>query len=67
MVYHQSFATKQRNLLLVKNFLLKPFNDRHSLYVGHHIFGHNSQIAMARELLKPSPDSASLLISIKKN
>ena len=35
--------------------------------IGQHFFSHESSAARARELLKPSTDSASLLVDIKKN
>jgi len=34
--------------------------------IGRHFFSHESSAARARELLKPSTDSASLLVDIKK-
>ena len=46
--------------------VLKPFNDHAGLYVGRYIFVNNSAASIARELLKPSTNSASLLVSIKK-
>ena len=45
----------------------KPFNDRVGLHIGRHILGNNSPASIARELFKPSTDSASLTVSIKKN
>jgi len=45
---------------------LKPFNARAGVMAGN-FFGHNSAAARAREVFKPSTDSASLLISTAKN
>jgi len=39
----------------------QPFNDH-----GSHFFGHKSPAARARELFKPSTDSASFLVDIEK-
>ena len=44
-----------------------PFNDRVGQYIGSHFSGHKSPAARARELFKPSKDSASLLLNIEKN
>ena len=41
-------------------------NDRAGLYIGRNIFVNTSPASIARELLQPSTDSASLLVSIKK-
>ena len=45
---------------------LKPFNDRTGHYSGSCIFGYNSAPAAAREVFKPSTDSASLVVSSQK-
>ena len=45
---------------------LKPFNDHASHYNGSQFFGHKSPAARARELFKPSTDSASLPVKIEK-
>ena len=44
----------------------QPFNDRAHQDIGAPFFGHKSPAAIARELFKPSTDSASLLVDIKK-
>jgi len=44
--------------------VFKPFNDSAGLYLGRHIFVNNSAASIARELFKPSTDSASRLVSI---
>jgi len=41
-------------------------NDRVSPYIDSHFFGHKSPAARARELFKPSLDSASLLVEMEK-
>jgi len=41
-------------------------NARAGHYDGWHIFGHNSPVARAGELFKPSTDSGSLVVSIFK-
>ena len=46
-------------------FVTSPFNGRACLYIGQHIFVNNSQASIARELFKPSKDSASFLVLIK--
>jgi len=43
-----------------------PFYDRAGQYIGPHVFGHNSPAAAAREVFKPSTDSARLLVPIQK-
>jgi len=45
---------------------LKPFNDRARHSSGSCIFGYNSAPAAAREVFKPSTDSASLVVSSQK-
>jgi len=45
---------------------LKHFNDHQSHNCGSCIFGYNSAPAAAREVFKPSTDSASLVVSSKK-
>ena len=57
------------NKTIYKFFWVKTnsFNDRAGLHLGRHIFGNNSPASIARELFKPSTDSASLLVSMKKN
>jgi len=47
-------------------FPLKPFNDRSSQHIGAPFFGHKSPATRARELFKPSTDSASLGVKIEK-
>jgi len=42
-------------------------DDRASQYIGSPFFGHKLPAARARELFKPSTDSASLLVDIEKN
>ena len=46
--------------------ILQPFNDRASHFSGSCIFGYNSAPAAAREVFKPSTDSASLVGSSQK-
>jgi len=41
-----------------------PFNARAGHCSGWHFFGHKSPAARARELFKPSTNSAGLLVSI---
>jgi len=41
-------------------------DDRASQYIGSPFFGHKLPAARARELFKPSTDSASLLVDIEK-
>jgi len=45
---------------------LKPFNALAGHDRGRHFFSNKPPAAIARELFKPSTDSASLLVSIKK-
>jgi len=45
----------------------EPFNARASHYSATHVFGYNSPAAAAREVFKPSTDSASLVVPSKKN
>ena len=45
----------------------EPFNARTGHYSGWHSFGHNSPAAAAREVFKPSTDSASRLVPSQKN
>jgi len=45
---------------------MQPFNDCARQHIGAPFFGHKSPAARARELFKPSTDSASLLVDIKK-
>ena len=45
---------------------LKPFNDHRSQLIGSSLFCYNSLAAAAREVFKPSPDSASLVVSSQK-
>ena len=56
-------------ILMVSAILmsLKPFNDHQSHYSGSCILGYNSAPAVAREVSKPSTDSASLVVSSQKN
>jgi len=51
--------------ILVQN-ILKLFKDRKATIVAMSLFSHNLPTDRARELLKPSSDSGSLLVSIKK-
>jgi len=44
----------------------QPFNARASHYGGWYSFGHSSPAAAAREVFKPSTDSASLLVPSQK-
>ena len=45
-----------------------PFNAHQNPYIGRRFFGYNSPAAAAREVFKPSTDSASLVVpSQKKN
>jgi len=56
-------------LLMTKfrpKFSLKPVNDRKSQSIGAYVFGYNSPPAAAREVFKPSTDSASLLVPSQK-
>ena len=43
-----------------------PFNDHRSQLIGSSLFCYNSPAAAAREVFKPSPDSASLVVSSQK-
>jgi len=43
-----------------------PFNDRAGQYIGRHVFGHNSPATASREVVKPSTDSARLLVPSQK-
>jgi len=43
-----------------------PFNDRKSKKIGAYVFGYDSQPAAAREVFKPSTDSASLVVPSQK-
>ena len=43
-----------------------PFNARAGHHSGRHVFGHSSPAAIARKVFKPSTDSTSFLVSIKK-
>ena len=46
----------------------KAPNDSKGEYIGSYVFGYNSPAAAAREVFKPSTDSASLVVpSQKKN
>jgi len=45
---------------------LPPFNDRVRQHIGTPFFGHKLPAARARELFKPSTDSAYLLVDIEK-
>ena len=45
---------------------LPPFNDRKSQQIGAYVFGYNSPAAAAREVLKPSTYSASLVVPSQK-
>jgi len=45
---------------------VQPFNDRARQYVGPPFFGHKSPAARAKELFKPSTDSASPGVKIEK-
>jgi len=45
----------------------KLFSDPAGLYIVRYSFGHNSAAAAAREVFKPSTDSASLLGPSQKN
>jgi len=42
------------------------FNDQSGQYIGSHVFGHNSPAAAAREMFKPSTDSARFLVPSQK-
>jgi len=42
------------------------FNDRAGQYIGRYLFGHISPAAAAREMFKPSTDSASILVPSRK-
>jgi len=44
----------------------KPLRDRASQHIGAPFFGHKLLAARARELFKPSTDSASLGVKIEK-
>jgi len=46
--------------------MLKPFNDHRSQLIGSSLFCYNSPAAAPREVFKPSPDSASLVVSSQK-
>jgi len=48
------------------NAVFNPFNDCASQHIGAPFFGHKLPAARARELFKPSTDSASLGVKIKK-
>jgi len=58
--------TLQANVKTLPETFLIPFNARAGHHRGRHFFGHNSPAAIARELFKPSTDSASLLVATKK-
>jgi len=45
---------------------ISSFNARAGHHGGRHLFGHNSPAAIARELIKPTADAASLIASITK-
>jgi len=45
---------------------MADFNARASHYDDRYFLGHNLPAARARELIKPSADSASLIVSIEK-
>ena len=45
---------------------MEPFNDHRSQLIGSSLFCYNSLAAAAREVFKPSPDSASLVVSSQK-
>ena len=45
---------------------ISPFNDHQSHYSGSSFFCYNTAPAAAREVFKPSTDSASLLVSSQK-
>ena len=45
---------------------VQPFNDHRSQLIGSSLFCYNSLAAAAREVFKPSPDSASLVVSSQK-
>jgi len=51
---------------LVRGRSSEPFNDRAGLHIGRYSFSHNSQTAAAREVFKPSTDSARLLVPTQK-
>ena len=44
----------------------QPFNAHQSQYVGSRFFGYNSPAAAAREVFKPSTDSASIVVPSQK-
>ena len=48
------------------DILLKPFNDRKIQQIGTYVFGYNSPPAPAREVFKPTTDSASLVVPSQK-
>jgi len=63
-----AFLPSQSNSLMFTMcyYLLKPFNDRKSQKIGAYVFGYNSPPAAAREVFKPSTDSASLVVPSQK-
>jgi len=57
----------KRNSKLSRGHTKQPFNAHQSQYVGSRFFGYNSPAAAAREVFKPSTDSASLVVPSQKN
>ena len=55
------------SLLESRNHEIIPFNAHQSQYVGSRFFGYISPAAAAREVFKPSTDSASLVVPSQKN
>ena len=56
----------QKGITQLVSVIKLPFNDRASHYSGSCIFGYNTAPAAAREVFKPSTDSASLVVSSQK-
>jgi len=54
-------------LLTAISAIQATFNAPASHLSGRHFFGHNSPAAAAREVFKPSTDSASLVVPSQKN
>ena len=62
----QSYATLPVAVANASKPQLLPFNDHQSHYSGSSFFCYNSAPAAAREVFKPSTDSASLVVSSQK-